>query len=77
MLCYQYAGVRHTILDYAQTVHHMLQFVPWVDLEFLVIPGQVVAELCGLAGCCSQLLYQLHSHSERLGTLETKLPTVV
>ena len=65
------------ILDYAQTVHRMLQFVHWVGLEFLVIPDQIVAELCRLAGYCSQLLYRLHSQSERLGTLETELPTMV
>ena len=65
------------ILDYAQTVHRMLQFVPWVDLQFLVIPDQIVAELCGLVGCCSLLLYQLCSQSERLGTLDTELPTMV
>ena len=57
MLYYQHAGARHMSLDYAQTVHHMLQFVPWVDLEFLVNPDQTVAELCGLVGCCSSLLY--------------------
>ena len=57
MLCYHYADVRHMILDYAQTVLCMVQFVPWVDLVFFVIPDQIVAELGQLAGCCSQLLY--------------------
>ena len=56
-------------LDYTQTVHHMPQFVPWVDLEFLVIPDWIIAEICGLVGCCSLLLYQFHSQSERLGLL--------
>ena len=44
-------------LDYAQTVHCMLQFVPWIDLEFLVILDEIVVELCGLVECCSLLLY--------------------
>ena len=35
----------------------------------LVIHGQIIVELCGLVGCCSQLLYQLCSQSEGLGIL--------
>ena len=77
MLYYQHTGARHMSLDYAQTVHHIPQSVPWVDLEFLVIPDQVVVELCGLVGCYSLLLCQLHSQSERLEIPETVLPTVV
>ena len=45
--------------------------------RFHIIPDQIVAELCGLVECCSQLLYQLHSQSERVGTLETELLTMV
>ena len=76
MLCYRHADARHMILDCALTVHHMLQFVHWVDLEFLVIPDQIAAEPCGLEGCYSQLLYQLNSQSEKFGNLETKLSMV-
>ena len=74
---YQHASVRHMSLNCAQTVHHMPQSALWVHLEFLVIPDQIVAELCGLVGYCSLLLCWLHSQSERIGTPETVLPTVV
>ena len=56
MLCYQYVDVGHMIQDCVQIVLHMLQCVPWVYLAGLVIPGQIVAEPCGLVGCCSLLL---------------------
>ena len=50
---------------FGKTVHCKLQFVPGVGLKFLVIPDQRVLEPCGLVGCCSQLLCQLHSQSGR------------
>ena len=77
MLYYQYADVRHVILNCAQTVHYMLQFVFWVDLVFLVIPKQIGVESCWLVGCCSQLLCQLHSQSEGFEIPETELPMMV
>ena len=76
MLYYQCVDVRHMILDCAQTVLHMPQCVPLVDLGGLVIPDQIAVELCGLVGCCNQLLCRLHSQSEEFGTLETGLPTM-
>ena len=69
ILYYQYVDVGNMIQDYAQNVLHILQCVPWVCLAGLVIHGLTVVELCRLVGCCSQLLYQLHSQSERLGIL--------
>ena len=56
-LCYQYVDVGHMIQDCAQTVLHMLRCVPLVCLVGLVIHGQIIAELCELVGCHSQLLY--------------------
>ena len=38
MLCYQCVGVRHMILDCAQAVLHMLQCIPVIDPDGLVIP---------------------------------------
>ena len=69
ILCYRYVDVGHMIQDCVQTVLHMLRCALWVCLAGLVIHGQIVVELCELVGCCSQLLYQLHSQSERLGIL--------
>ena len=68
-LCYQYVDVGHMIQNCAQTVLHMLRCALWACLAGLVIPGQVIVELCELVGCCSQLLCQLHSQSERIGIL--------
>ena len=38
------------ILDCAQTLHHMLQFVLWVNLESLLIPDKIIVEPCGSVG---------------------------
>ena len=76
MFSHQHVDVRHMILDCAQTVQCMLQFVLWVYLGFLVIPDQIVVEPCVLAGCCSQLLCQLNSQSEGLVIPEIE-PSIV
>ena len=67
ILCYRYVDVGHMIQDCAQTVLHMLRCALLVCLVGLVIPGLVVV-LCGLVGCCSQLLCRLHSLKD-LGSL--------
>ena len=61
------------ILDCEQTVLCMPLFVPWVDRDFLVIPDQIVPWLCGLEGCCSQLLCQLCSLSDVFWSHQTVL----
>ena len=42
ILCYQCVDVRHMIQDYTQIVLHKPQFALWHDLEFLVIPDQII-----------------------------------
>ena len=77
MLYCQCVGVRHMIQDCVQTVLYMLQCVLRVGLAGLVILDQIIVGLCGLVGCCSQLLCRLHSQSGGFGSLETALPTKV
>ena len=74
MLYCQYAGAKHMSLGCVLPGHHMPQFVPWVDLEFLVIPGQIVFVLCGLVGYCSLLCVDFTVSLVDLGPLRLGYP---
>ena len=58
------------IPDCAQTVLHMLQYVPLVDPDGLVIPDQIAVGSCGLVKCYTSSCVDFTVSLKDLGPLD-------